>query len=68
MGTNLLTKQRISMGEPPENGLLVNRKDLNADYVMQVVRQGKIAMPRLSRVEVTDSELKAIALYLDKEK
>ena len=68
MGTNLLTKQRIAMGEPPENGLLANRKDLTADYVIQVVRQGKMAMPRLSRVEVTESELKAIALYLDKEK
>ena len=68
MGTNLLIKQRIAIGEPPENGLLVNRKDLTADYVIQVVRQGKMAMPRLSRAEVTDSELKAIALYLDKEK
>ena len=66
MGTNLLTKQRLAMGEPPESGLLANRKDLTADYVKTVVRNGKIAMPRLSRVEVTDPELNAIAAYLGK--
>jgi len=66
MGTNLLTKQRLALGEPPENGMLANRKDLTPDYVKQVVRQGKMAMPRLSRVEVTDSELDKIAAYLGK--
>jgi mono/diheme cytochrome c family protein len=66
MGTNLLTKQRMIAGEPPENGLLVNRKDLTADYVKSVVRLGKVAMPRLSRTEVTDTELDAIAAYLAK--
>jgi mono/diheme cytochrome c family protein len=68
MGTNLLTKQRMMAGEPPENGLLANRKDLSADYVKSVVRMGKVAMPRLSRTEVTDAELDAIALYLAKAK
>lgn len=66
MGTNLLTKQRLALGEPPENGLLANRQDLAAAYVVSVVRNGKMAMPRLSRVEVTDAELAAIADYLDK--
>ncbi len=66
MGTNLLTKQRIMAGEPPETGMLANRKDLTADYVKSVVRQGKVAMPRLSRTEVTDAELDAIATYLGK--
>lgn len=64
MGTNLLTKQRVAAGEPPETGLLANRADLNADYVKAVVRNGKLAMPRLSRVEVTDPELDSIAGYL----
>lgn len=68
MGTNLLTKQRMMAGEPPENGLLANRKDLSADYVKSVVRMGKVAMPRLSRTEVTDAELDAIAVYLSKAK
>ncbi len=66
MGTNLLTKQMMMAKRPPEDGMLSNRKDLTADYVKTVVRQGKMAMPRLSRVEVTDSELKAIADYLGK--
>jgi mono/diheme cytochrome c family protein len=66
MGTNLLTKQRMMAGEPPETGMLANRKDLTSDYVKSVVRQGKVAMPRLSRTEVTDAELSAIATYLGK--
>jgi cytochrome c len=66
MGTNLLTKQRMMAGEPPESGLLANRRDLTADYVTSVVRMGKVAMPRLSRTEVTDTELEAIATYLGK--
>lgn len=64
MGTNLLTVQQVKAGNPPEMGLLTNRKDLTPDYVKAVVRQGKVAMPPISRVEVTDSELDAIASYL----
>ena len=66
MGTNLLTKQRLAAGQPPESGLLANRTDLTRGYVKAVVRNGKMAMPRLSRVEVTDAELDAIAGYLGK--
>jgi mono/diheme cytochrome c family protein len=66
MGTNLLTKERMAAGEPPESGLLANRKDLTRAYVRVVVRQGKLAMPRLTRVDVTDAELDAIARYLAK--
>jgi mono/diheme cytochrome c family protein len=68
MGTNLLTKQRMMAGQPPETGLLVNRNDLTADYVKSVVRMGKVAMPRLTKVDVTDAELDAIATYLAKDK
>jgi mono/diheme cytochrome c family protein len=64
MGTNMLTAQRVALGEPPGNGLLENRDDLRADYIRTVVRTGKVAMPRLSRVEVTDAELDAIAAWL----
>jgi mono/diheme cytochrome c family protein len=66
MGTNLLTKQRLAAGQPPESGLLANRSDLTQHYVKLVVRSGKMAMPRLTRVEVTDAELDAIAHYLGK--
>ena len=66
MGTNMLTKQRLAAGQPPESGLLANRNDLTRTYVKVVVRRGKQAMPRLTRVEVTDAELDAIAGYLGK--
>lgn len=66
MGTNLLTKQRVALGKPPENGLLMNRTDLTADYVKSVVRMGKMAMPRQTRVDITDAELDAVAAFLAK--
>ncbi|WP_374528524.1 cytochrome c [Novosphingobium sp.] len=68
MGTNLLTKQRMAAGEPPEMGLLANRKDLTPDYVKTVVRHGKNAMPPQTKVDLTDPELDAVALYLGKAK
>lgn len=68
MGSNLLTKQRMAMGEPPENGLLANRKDLTPDYVKTVVRMGKNAMPPQTKVDITEAELDAVAAYLGKAK
>ena len=68
MGTNLLTKQQVMAGQPPEKGLLTNRDDLTADYVKSVVRMGKAAMPRQTRVDITDSELEKVAAYLGKGK
>jgi mono/diheme cytochrome c family protein len=66
MGTNLLTKQRMMMGETSDKGLLANRTDLTADYVKSVVRMGKGAMPPQTRVDVTNAELDAVAHYLGK--
>ena len=66
MGTNLLTKQQLAQGRPPSQGLLANRTDLTPDYVKTVVRQGKGAMPPLTKVDVTDAELDKIAAYLGK--
>jgi mono/diheme cytochrome c family protein len=68
MGTNLLTKQRIAAGQPPETALLVNRTDLTTDYIKSVVRMGKGAMPHQTKVDVTDAELDSIAAYLGKAK
>lgn len=68
MGTNLLTKQQAMAGKPPEKGLLANRDDLTADYVKSVVRMGKGAMPRQTRVDITDAELDKVAAYLGKGK
>jgi hypothetical protein len=52
MGTNLITKQQIAIGNSPTMGLLVNRDDVTADYVKAVVRMGKNAMPRQTRVDI----------------
>jgi mono/diheme cytochrome c family protein len=68
MGTNLLTKQRMALGEPPENALLAKRTDLTADYVKLVVRMGKNAMPPQTRVDITDAELDAVSAWLGKDK
>jgi mono/diheme cytochrome c family protein len=66
MGSNLLTKQMMMAKRPPSDGLLANRKDLTSDYVKSVVRLGKNAMPRQTKVDVTDAELESIAHYLGK--
>ena len=47
-----------------DHALIAERTDLTADYVRQVVRGGLNNMPPLTRVEVSDSELNAIAAYL----
>ncbi len=44
--------------------LLEKRSDLKPEYIRYVVRWGVVNMPRLSRVEVPDSDLDAIAAYL----
>ena len=66
MGTNLLTKQQMMAGNPPQQGLLTNRRDLTADYVKTVVRMGKGAMPQQTKVDITDAELDAVSKYLGK--
>jgi mono/diheme cytochrome c family protein len=64
MGANVLAVRMKARGEPLGKALLETRTDLEADYVKTVVRNGLVAMPRLTRVEVTDAELDAIAAYL----
>ncbi len=64
MGTNVLTARRMAQGLPPHTGLLANRTDLTAEYVKMVVRSGQGDMPRITRVDLTDSELALVAEYL----
>ena len=47
-----------------DKSLLENRTDLTATYIEKVARSGIGSMPRLTRIEVPDSELKLIATYL----
>jgi mono/diheme cytochrome c family protein len=48
----------------PANGLLADRRDIPADYVRTVVRNGIGSMPALTRVEVEDQQLGTIATWL----
>jgi len=52
----------------PSKGLLEQRADLSAEFTFVAVRTGIGNMPRISRAEVSDPELTAIALYLSRGK
>jgi mono/diheme cytochrome c family protein len=67
MGTNLISARQGAAGQQPV-GLLTDRDDLAAEYVKSVVRQGKGAMPRQTRVDITDAELDKVAAFLGKGK
>jgi mono/diheme cytochrome c family protein len=62
-GTMML-ERRLGKG----HALLAERSDLQASYVRTVVRNGLNSMPALTRVEVPDEQLDAIADYLAKPK
>ena len=47
-----------------DKALLEDRTDLKTDYIKHVARSGIGSMPRLTRIEVPDSELDLIAAYL----
>jgi mono/diheme cytochrome c family protein len=47
-----------------DQALIENRTDLKVDYIKHVARSGIGSMPRLTRIEVPDSELDLIAAYL----
>ncbi len=59
MGTGLLARRL-----PAEQARLERRDDLTAGFVEAVVRTGAGNMPPLSRAEVSDDALAAIAAYL----
>ncbi len=59
MGTGLLSRRL-----PPEQAPLEARDNLTADFVTAVVRNGLLNMPPLSRAEVSEEALAAIAAYL----
>jgi mono/diheme cytochrome c family protein len=62
MGVSILSRRPADASK----GLLEERNDLSAIVVRTVVRTGISNMPRISRAEVSDAELAAIAGYLAK--
>jgi len=47
-----------------DRSLLEERTDLNADYIKKITRVGINGMPPHNRIELPDSELDSIAIYL----
>lgn len=58
MGTMILARRR------PDDAKLQDRRDLTSEFVIRVAREGQGGMPRITPVDATDAELRAIAAYL----
>mgnify|MGYP003471198268 FL=1 len=61
MGTGLLGRRM-----KPEVAELEKREDLSAVYVERFARLGLLNMPPVTRGEIDDAGMKAIALYLSR--
>jgi mono/diheme cytochrome c family protein len=61
MGTGLLSRRM-----KPEVAELEKREDLSAAYVERFARVGLLNMPPITRGEIDDAGMKAIALYLSR--
>lgn len=59
MGTVILARRM-----DPKLAMLEARSDLSAEFVTAAARQGIGNMPRISRAEVSDTQLATIASYL----
>jgi mono/diheme cytochrome c family protein len=62
MGVSILSRRPGDASK----GLLEARPDLSAEFVYTVARSGTGNMPRISRGEVSNEELRLIALYLSR--
>jgi mono/diheme cytochrome c family protein len=62
MGVSILSRRPADASK----GLLEARTDLSAEFVYTVARVGTGNMPRISRAEVSDEEMRLIALYLSR--
>lgn len=61
-GTMML-KRRLEQDQPAQ---LHERKDLSAEYIKAVVRNGMMNMPPITRADLTDEELDALSEWLAK--
>jgi mono/diheme cytochrome c family protein len=62
MGVSILSRRPGDASK----GLLEQRDNLSAEFVYTVARYGTGNMPRISRAEVSDEELRLISLYLSR--
>jgi cytochrome c553 len=63
MGTVILARRM-----DPKVAMLETHTDLTTDYIRTATRQGTGNMPRLSRAEVSDTQLATITAYLTEPK
>lgn len=56
--------QQLTWTRGKDSGLLEKRKDLSADYIRSVVRNGLFEMPPFRPTEITDAQLTELANYL----
>ena len=63
MGTGLLSRRMDA-----KVAMLESRNDLTGDTIEAAIRTGIGNMPRISRAEVSDAQLRAISAYLTKRK
>jgi mono/diheme cytochrome c family protein len=56
--------QRLEWSFGKDKSVLRDRADLNADYIKQVVRNGRLEMPSFRSTEISAAELDALAAYL----
>jgi mono/diheme cytochrome c family protein len=63
-GSEAVGTLQLARTRGKDKALLVGRKDLPAEYVRVIARNGLKAMPSFGPVEVPDAELAAIAVYV----
>ncbi|MDP6108457.1 MAG: cytochrome c [Rhodospirillales bacterium] len=56
--------QRLEWSFGKDKAALMGRSDLDADYVQQVVRNGRLEMPSFRPTEISNAELDALAKLL----
>jgi mono/diheme cytochrome c family protein len=60
--------QRLEWSFGKDKAVLKDRTDLSADYIAQVVRNGRLEMPSFRPTEISDTDLDALAKFLAGEK
>ena len=58
---------RLELSRGKDRSVLLARRDLNAEYVKAIVRNGLLSMPPFRPTEVSDEELDSLAAYVANE-
>jgi mono/diheme cytochrome c family protein len=58
---------RLELSRGKERSVLLARRDLNAEYIKVIVRNGLLMMPPFRPTEIPDEELDSLATYVANE-